>query len=194
MGVASREHSTVAVKLPPKGKGAPLTVREPAAQGRAAGLGRCRLQAAPWRAFAPKPAQRRQHPHCLCRRMPGPGLALPLAMLDHRRDQVQDPDVQRHPLPVAKRQRWGWAWRSGKSGRLNHRSMWKPPLSTDDRVRPADGRLRSDRSVNAADSISTLRSQPIYRNGGSLLAQTLETLSANLCPVRATLPSVLRND
>ena len=25
MGVASREHSTVAVKLPPKGKGAPLT-------------------------------------------------------------------------------------------------------------------------------------------------------------------------
>ena len=26
MGVASREHSTVAVKLPPKGEGAPLTV------------------------------------------------------------------------------------------------------------------------------------------------------------------------
>ena len=27
MGVASREHSTVAVKLPPKGKAAPLTLR-----------------------------------------------------------------------------------------------------------------------------------------------------------------------
>jgi hypothetical protein len=68
-------------------------VREPATQGRAAGLGRCRLQAAPWGALAPKPARRRQHPPCHCWRMPGPGLARSLAMLDHRRDQVQDLDV-----------------------------------------------------------------------------------------------------
>src|SRR5215207_8607046 len=60
--------------------------------------------------------------------MPGAGLARPLAMLDLRRDQVQDPDVQRHPLPVAKGRRWGWAWRSGQSGHLNPRSMWKLPL------------------------------------------------------------------
>jgi len=34
MGVASREHSTVVVKLPPKGEDAPLTVMERQAEQR----------------------------------------------------------------------------------------------------------------------------------------------------------------
>src|SRR5215213_3768159 len=48
--------------------------------------------------------------------MPGPGLARPLAMLDHRRDQVQDPRVHLCPLLVAKGQRWGSGCRLGRSG------------------------------------------------------------------------------
>ena len=67
---------------------------EPSPQGRAARLSRCRDEAAPRRARAQEPPQRRQHPDCVGRW--GAATARPgwIADLDHGCNPAQDPDVQ----------------------------------------------------------------------------------------------------
>jgi transposase-like protein len=63
------------------------------AQGRAIGLLGCGDQAAPRRALAQKPVQGRQHSDRRRGRMATPVPARRLAGVDHRRDEMQNPDV-----------------------------------------------------------------------------------------------------
>src|SRR3712207_4061812 len=69
----------------------------PAAQGGAAGLVLGGAQAAPRCPFPQELAQGGQHAHSLGRRMARPGLTPTLAALHHRRNQSQDPEIQRRP-------------------------------------------------------------------------------------------------
>ena len=81
---------------------------EPPPQGRAAGLRRCRGQAAPGRALAQEPPQGGQHSDRLGRRMAATALPGWITVVDDRRKQAQDPDIQ-GSLPCLASQTWASA-------------------------------------------------------------------------------------
>jgi hypothetical protein len=86
----------------------PGPAREPPPQGRAAGLRRCRGQAAPRRALPQEAPQSGQHPDRFGGRMAASALPGWIADLNHRRNQTQDPDVQGCP-PCLAHQTWASA-------------------------------------------------------------------------------------
>jgi hypothetical protein len=114
-------------------------VCKPPAQGRTAGLRRCRPQATPWR-----PSRRNRRKLASTRTVSAGGCSGLGSLGSWQRSvtvAIRSKILMSNaiPLPVAKGQRWGWAWRSGLSGHLNLRSMWKPPFM------PSRYRLATDR-------------------------------------------------
>ena len=82
------------------------------AQGRATGLGGRGGQAAPRRALAQEPAQGRQHADGCGGRVTAPAMTRPPTRVDHRRNEMQNPDVQGR-CPYLSLQTW--AEQAGRS-------------------------------------------------------------------------------
>ena len=77
--------------------------RQAPAQGRATGLGGRGGQAAPRRALAQEPAQRRHHPDSLGRRVARAAAWRPITSVDHCSDEVQKSEIQcGYPCLVSK--------------------------------------------------------------------------------------------
>ena len=77
-----------------------------------------RSPSSPRCAFAQEPTQGGDHAYCGRGRVARPTLRPPVAALDHRRDHIQEPDVQRR-LRVHKLQTWVPASQARRSGQNN---------------------------------------------------------------------------
>ena len=89
--------------------------RQAPAQGRATGLVGRGGQAAPRRALAQKPAQGGQHANGCGGRVTTPAMTRPPTRVDHRCDEMQNPDVQGR-CPFLSLQTWAAAGQAGRAG------------------------------------------------------------------------------